>query len=62
MHSIRSQCNKLELNNKNKDKKHSNSRKLNISFLIKKLVIDEVKEEIKRFLEVNENENTTYWT
>jgi hypothetical protein len=23
-------------------------------------VIDEVKEEIKRFLEVNENENTTY--
>jgi hypothetical protein len=24
------------------------------------LVIDEIKEEIKRFLEVNENENTTY--
>jgi hypothetical protein len=23
-------------------------------------VIDELKEEIKRFLEVNENENTTY--
>jgi hypothetical protein len=23
-------------------------------------VIDEIKEEIKRFLEVNENENTTY--
>jgi hypothetical protein len=24
------------------------------------LVIDEIKEEIKRFLEVNENENMTY--
>jgi hypothetical protein len=24
-------------------------------------VIDEIKEEIKRFLEVNENENTTSW-
>jgi hypothetical protein len=24
-------------------------------------VIDEIKEEIKRFLEVNENENTAYW-
>jgi hypothetical protein len=23
-------------------------------------VIDEIKEEIKRFLEINENENTTY--
>jgi hypothetical protein len=25
------------------------------------VVIDEIKEEIKRFLEVNENENMTYW-
>jgi hypothetical protein len=24
-------------------------------------IIDEIKEEIKSFLEVNENENTTYW-
>jgi hypothetical protein len=24
-------------------------------------IIDEIKEEIKRFLEVNENENMTYW-
>jgi hypothetical protein len=27
---------------------------------MKEWVIDEIKEEIKRFLEVNENENTTY--
>jgi hypothetical protein len=25
------------------------------------MVINEIKEEIKSFLEVNENENTTYW-
>jgi hypothetical protein len=25
-------------------------------------VIDEIKEKIKRFLEVNDNENMTYWT
>jgi hypothetical protein len=51
---------KLELNNKNKDKKHANSWKLNNSLLNEQWVIDEIKEEIKRFLEVNENENTTY--
>jgi hypothetical protein len=51
---------KLELNNKNKDKKHANSWKLNNSLLNDQWVIDEIKEEIKKFLEVNENENTTY--
>jgi hypothetical protein len=35
--------------------------KLNNSLLNEQWVIDEIKEEIKRFLEVNENENTTYW-
>jgi hypothetical protein len=29
--------------------------------LNEKWVIDEIKEEIKKFLEVNENENTTDW-
>jgi hypothetical protein len=52
---------KLELNNKNKDKKHAKSWKLNNSLLNKQWVIDEIKEEIESFLEVNENENTTYW-
>jgi hypothetical protein len=52
---------KLELNNKSKDKKHANSWKLNNSLLNEQWVIDEIKEEIKKILEVNENENTTYW-
>jgi hypothetical protein len=54
---------KLELNNKSKDKKQVNSWKLNNSLLNEQWVrvIDEIKEEIKKFLEVNENENTTYW-
>jgi exonuclease III len=52
---------KLELNNKSKDKKHANGWKLNNSLLNKQWVIDEIKEEIKKLLEVNENENTTYW-
>jgi hypothetical protein len=33
---------------------------LNNTLLNDKWVIDEIKEEIKSFLEVNENENTTY--
>jgi hypothetical protein len=51
---------KLELNNKSKDKKHGNSWKLNNSLLNEQWVMDEIKEEIKKLLEVNENENTTY--
>jgi hypothetical protein len=50
---------KLELNNKSKDKQHANSWKLNNSLLNEQWVIDKIKEEIKKFLEVNENENTT---
>jgi hypothetical protein len=51
---------KLELNNKNNSKKHANSWKLNNILLKYQWVIDEIKEEIKKLLEVNENENTTY--
>jgi hypothetical protein len=50
---------KLELNNKNNSKKHVNNWKLNTLFN-DQWVTDEIKEEIKKFLEVNENENTTY--
>jgi hypothetical protein len=51
---------KLEINNKNSSKKHANNWKLNSTLLNDEWVIDEMKEEIKRFLKVNENENTTY--
>jgi hypothetical protein len=50
---------KLEINNKNK-RKNANNWKLNYTLLNNKWVIDEIKEEIKRFLEVFENENMTY--
>jgi hypothetical protein len=52
---------KLEFNNKSNSKKHGKNWKLNNTLLNDQWVIDEIKEEIKRFLEVNENENTTYW-
>jgi hypothetical protein len=51
---------KLEINNKNSSKKHVRNCKLNNTLLNDEWVIDEIKEKIKRFLEVNENENTTY--
>jgi hypothetical protein len=51
---------KLEINNKNNSKKHANNWKLNNILLNDKWVIDEIKEDIKRFPEVSENENTTY--
>jgi hypothetical protein len=51
---------KLELNNKNNSKKHVNNFKLNNALLNDQWVIDERKGEIKSFLQVNENENTTY--
>jgi hypothetical protein len=51
---------KLEIKNKNSTKKHANNWKLNNTLLNDEWITDEVKEEIKRFLEVNENENTTH--
>jgi hypothetical protein len=51
---------KLEINKKNSSKKHTNNWKLNNTFLNDERVTNEIKEEIKRLLEVNENENMTY--
>jgi hypothetical protein len=48
----------LELNNKNNSRKYANNWKLKNTLLNDQWVIDEIKKEIKRFLEVNENENT----
>jgi hypothetical protein len=46
---------KLEINNKNNSKKHANNWKvINWKLFNDQWVIDEIKEEIKRFLEVNE--------
>jgi hypothetical protein len=48
---------KLEIKNKHSSKKHANNCNLNNTLLNDQWVIDEIKEEIKRFQEVNENEN-----
>jgi hypothetical protein len=53
-------CILSELNNKTTVKKYVNSWKLNNTLLNDQWVIDELQEEIKRFLEVNENENMNY--
>ena len=50
---------KLETNLKEKTQKHSNSWRLNSMLLNNELVNNEIKEEIKKFLETNENEHTT---
>jgi hypothetical protein len=51
---------KLERNNKNNSRKYTSSWKLNNTLVNDQWVIDEIREEIKSLLEVNENENTMY--
>jgi hypothetical protein len=50
---------KLELNNKNKSRTYTNW-KMNNTLLNDWWAVNEIKEELKRILEINENENTTY--
>ena len=52
----------LEANLKEKIQKHSNSWRLNSMLLNNEWVNNEIKEEIKMFLETNENEHTTAQT
>jgi hypothetical protein len=47
---------KLEISNKNSSKKYANNWKLNNTLFNDQWVIDEIKEDIKSFLEINENE------
>jgi hypothetical protein len=47
---------KLEINSKNNSRKHANNWKPNNTLLNDQWVIDEIKEETKKFLEVNKNE------
>ena len=50
---------KLETNLKEKTQKHSNSWRLNSMLLNNEWVKNEIREEIIKFLEINENELTT---
>ena len=50
---------KLETHLKEKTQKHSNSWRLNSMLLNNEWVKNEIMEEIKKFLETNENEHTT---
>ena len=50
---------KLETNLKEKTQKHSNSWRLNSMLLNNEWVKNEIREEIKNFLETNENKLTT---
>jgi hypothetical protein len=51
---------KLELNNKSNSRKYSNNCRLNNRLLNNQWVTEEIREEIKKLLEFNEKENTTY--
>ena len=53
---------KLETNRKEKTQKHSNSWRLNSMLLNNEWVKNEIKEEIKRFLETGKNKHTIVQT
>ena len=50
---------RLNINYKRKTERNSNTWRLNNTFLNNQQVTEEVKREIKEFLETNDNENTT---
>ena len=49
----------LDINCKEKTVRNTNTWRLNNTFLNNQQVTEEIKREIKNFLETNENENTT---
>ena len=50
---------RLEINNKEKNVKTTNTWRLKNTLLNNQEIIEEIKEEIKKYLETNDNENTT---
>ena len=50
---------RLDINNKEKTARNTNTWRLNNMFLNNQHVTEEIKREIKNFLETNENENMT---
>ena len=50
---------KLETNHRKKNRKRTNTWRLNNMLLKNQWVNDKIKEEIRKYLETNENENTT---
>ena len=50
---------KLNINHEHKTLKHTKTWKLNNMLLNNEAVNNEIEEEIERYLETNENENTT---
>jgi hypothetical protein len=51
---------KLELNNKSSTRKYTNNWRLNNMLFNDQWVIEKIREEIKKFLKFNENENIPY--
>ena len=51
---------KLEINVKIKNRNYSNTWRLNNMLLNEAWITENIKEEIKKFLELNENDDTTY--
>jgi hypothetical protein len=51
---------KLDLNSKRNHRKYSSMWRLNNTLLKNQWVTEEIREEIKKFLDFNENENTAY--
>ena len=50
---------RLDINYKKKTVRNRNTWRLNNTFLNSKQITEEIKREIKTFLETNDNENTT---
>ena len=50
---------RLDINYKRKSVRNTNTWRLNNTFLNNQQVTEEIKREIKKFLETNDNENTT---